>query len=76
MVATFIPRNPAKPDARAPTMNDNDIKILESDLPELAKPNKKATAITKTDRMRYSALKKAIAPSAILEPIDIILSVP
>ena len=57
-------------------MNDNDIKILESDLPELAKPNKKATAITKTDRMRYSALKKAIAPSAILEPIDIILSVP
>ena len=57
-------------------MNDNDIKILESDLPELAKPNKKATAITKTDSMRYSALKKAIAPSAILEPIDIILSVP
>ena len=75
-VATFIPKKPAKADAIAPTMKDKDIKALESSLPEFAKPKSTATAITKIERMRYSAFKNAIAPSAIFEPINFILSVP
>ena len=75
-VATLMPKKPAKPDAIAPTINERDINTLESDLPALATPSRKATATTKIARIRYSALKNAIAPSAILEPIDFILSVP
>ena len=75
-VATFIPKKPANPDAIAPTINESDIKMLESDLPELATPKRTATAKTKIASIRYSALRNAIAPSAMLVPIDFILSVP
>ena len=75
-VATLIPKKPAKPDAKAPTINERDISALESDLPEFAYPRIKATAKTKTARIRYSARKNAIAPSAILLPMDCILSFP
>ena len=68
-VATFIPRNPAKPEATAPIMNERAINALESALPEFAKPRMKATATTKTPSIRYSARRKAIAPSAMLAPI-------
>ena len=76
LVATFIPKNPAKPEATAPTINDTEINALESVRPEFAKPKSIATAMTKMDRTRYSAFKKAMAPSAILAPIDFIRSVP
>ena len=68
-VATFIPRKPAKPEATAPIMNERAINALESALPEFTKPRTKATATTKTPNIRYSARRKAIAPSAILAPI-------
>ena len=51
-VATFIPRNPAKPEATAPIINERAINALESALPEFAKPRTKATATTKTPKMR------------------------
>ena len=76
LVATFIPRNPAKPEVTAPTTNESEIKALESALPEFANPRRTATATTKIARTRYSAFKKAMAPSAILAPIDFIRSVP
>ena len=75
-VATFIPKNPANPEANAPTINDMAINALESLRPAFANPSNNATAITKIVNTRYSALRKAIAPSAILAPICFILSVP
>ena len=76
LVATLIPRNPAKPDAIAPIRNDNAINALESELSLFAIPRIIATATTKTAKTRYSALKNAIAPSAILAPMTRIFSVP
>ena len=76
LVATFIPRKPASPDVTAPTMNEREINTLESALPLLANPRRIATTATKIASTRYSAFKNAIAPSAILLPIDFIRSVP
>ena len=76
LVATFIPKYPANPEATAPTINEIEINALESARPEFANPNKTATTKTKIDRIRYSAFKKAMAPSAIFAPIDFIRSVP
>ena len=75
-VATLIPRNPAKPEANAPTTNDKDINALESVLPAFAIPSKSATTTINIPNIRYSAFKNAIAPSAILLPINTIRSVP
>ena len=71
-----MPKKPAKAEAIAPTIKDKDINALESALPAFAKPKRIATAITKIERIRYSAFRNAIAPSAIFDPINFILSVP
>ena len=74
-VATFMPKNPAKPEAKAPTKNDIDTN-QESPLLFAANANRQATITTKIASTRYSAFKNAMAPSAILAPICFILSVP
>ena len=71
-----MPKYPAKPEASAPTTNESEIKALESALPLLATPRRMAMAKTKMAKTRYSVFKKAMAPSAILAPIDFIRSVP
>jgi K(+)-stimulated pyrophosphate-energized sodium pump len=63
-------------DAVAPTIKDKEIRALESSAPLFEKPKSRATIVTKTARIRYSAFKKAIAPSEILKPIDFIRSLP
>ena len=68
--------NPAKPDDTAPIKKENAMNTLDSGLFLFATPKIIATAITKTERTRYSALRNAIAPSAILEPMTIIFLVP
>ena len=75
-VATLIPRNPANPEANAPTINDKEINALEFVLPAFAIPSRIATTTTNIPNIRYSAFKNAIAPSAILLPINTIRSVP
>ena len=76
LVATRIPKNPANPDVKAPVINESAINALDSEFPTLAKPNSAATTTIKTANTRYSAFKKDMAPSAILEPILSIFSVP
>ena len=51
-VATFIPKNPAKPEAKAPTKNDTDINN-ESPVLFAAKANNIATITTKIDNTQY-----------------------
>ena len=75
-VATLIPKNPARPEAVAPTKNESEMRALESLLFEFATPRSTATRTTKTPKTLYSALKKAIAPSAIFLPMIFIFFVP
>ena len=75
LVATRIPMKPAKPEQSAPTINDNAIIGEESGVLPLI-PSKTAAISTKIARILYSALRNAIAPSAILFAITAIASVP
>ena len=74
-VATFIPINPARPEHNAPTTKDTATNQLVPSLSPL-KPNKTAVIITNTESILYSALKNAIAPSAIFLAILSIFSEP
>ena len=75
LVATLIPKNPAKPDVMAPTKNEIATN-QESPCVFAANANKQATISMKIAKIRYSAFKNAIAPLAILAPICFILSEP
>ena len=66
-VATRIPMYPADIEARAPSKNERDWN-LRAPLFPIAK--KTATMAIKGRRVKYSLLKKAIAPSAIWPPIS------
>src|SRR5690606_1530250 len=76
LVATFMPIKPANAEQMAPTTNDNATIPLEPTSLLPLKNNKIATAITKIDKILYSAFRKDIAPSAMLLAILIILSLP
>ena len=75
-VATLIPKNPAKPEVNAPTINESATRELEFGFPWFANAKRTATTITKTDSTRYSAFKNAMAPSEISFPMRTIFSVP
>ena len=60
-VAALIPENPAPTDARAPAKNA----IVVSGSPPFKNQRSTPTTITKIPRTRYSAFRKAIAPSCI-----------
>ena len=75
LVATCIPINPANPEHSAPTTNDTATnQLLPSFIP--LKASNTAVNITKTDNILYSALRNAIAPSAIFFAISAILAFP
>ena len=71
-----MPINPASAEQTAPTTNETATIPFDpvSDWP--LKNNKIATAITKTDKILYSAFRKDIAPSAIFCAIRAIFSFP
>ena len=75
LVATRIPINPARAEQKAPSTKDNptngdDVSLLA------VKASNSATQTTNTLRILYSALRKAIVPSAMWFAIFFILSVP
>src|SRR5690606_27795203 len=76
LVATFMPIKPANAEQMEPTINDTATMPFEPTSLFPFKNNKIATAITKTDKILYSAFRKDIAPSEILLAILIILSLP
>ena len=69
-VATFIPKNPAKVEKAAPIRKHTPVKRL---IPNVNTAN---NTKTKTMRVLYSLIKKAIAPSCMKDEISFILSVP
>ena len=75
LVATCIPIKPANPEHSAPTTNETATnQLLPSFIP--LKANNTAVIITKTDKILYSALRNAIAPSAIFFAISAIFALP
>ena len=76
LVATFMPKKPARAEQMAPTMNDTATKPLLAGLLDPLQKRSAATAITKIRRTRYSALRNAMKPSSILFAILDILSEP
>ena len=75
-MATRMPRKPASPDARAPVTKDRAMRALDSTLPMFATASSAATITTNIASTRYSALRKAMAPSEMLAPMAFIFSVP
>ena len=75
LVATRMPMKPASAEHRAPVIKERAIRGEDpSALPLM--PSKMATANTKMIKTRYSALRKAIAPSAMALAMRSIRSVP
>ncbi len=72
-VATFIPKNPDRPEQNAPTTKDTATRRTG---PLLPKARSAATTRTNTDRTLYSRERKAMAPSRTAAPISCIFSVP
>ena len=75
LVATCMPMKPAKPEQKAPTTKDRPT-IGDEVSAGLVTANKVATQTTKMARILYSALRKAIAPSAMWPAILRILASP
>ena len=75
-VATRIPRNPASPEHKAPTINDNATKLFDSASSDPFIASNIASDITKIDKMRYSAFRNAIAPLLMFSAIFTIFSLP
>jgi branched-subunit amino acid transport protein AzlD len=75
LVATLIPMYPARPEQTAPIIKDTATR--KDEFSESAEtPSRMATANTKIAKTLYSALRKAIAPSAIFLAMVAIRSVP
>ena len=75
LVATFIPIKPASPEKIAPNINEKATRYEDVSLLAV-NANNRATTITKMDNTLYSALRNAIAPSAMFVAIRPIFSVP
>ena len=77
-VAVRIPTQPAAPLHSAPATNASAVQGDESARPSSAYPTSSSTVTTatKTARIVYSRLRKAVAPSAMLAAIARISSVP
>ncbi len=76
LVAIFIPMKPAKAESTAPKTNARPMLQCELALPAPIKASKIATITTKYIMILYSALRNAIAPSAMCPLISFILSLP
>ena len=77
LVATRMPINPARAEQTAPRMKDIAVKgELFSGFASPPKSRSSAIESTKIERMRYSALRKAIAPIEIFSAICSIRSLP
>ena len=76
LVAIFIPMNPARAERIAPKTNARPILQCEFALLAPIKASNTATITTKYIIILYSALRKAMAPSAMCPLISFILSLP
>ncbi len=77
LVATRIPMKPARAEQSAPRMKETAVKgELVSGLAKPPKSRSRAMERTKIERTRYSALRKAIAPTEMFSAIRSMRSLP